>query len=121
MKKTNNKYFDNAFKNAGNIKTNANANTCLKDNHADTHAFTNTNNNTKREDKFANAQIKNSRNVNIVHMDAKVLIYAWLISFLSVLFLACAGYYILDNKIQRTDNKVNALAYGLLESAENAD
>lgn len=103
MKKLNNNYSDSTFKNAGNQKTNSNSN------------------NTKREDKFANAQIKNSRNVNIVHMDAKVLIYAWLISFLSVLFLACAGYYILDNKIERTDNKVNSLAYGLLESAENAD
>ena len=103
MKKLNNNYSDSTFKNAGNQKTNSNSN------------------NTKREDKFTNAQIKNSRNVNIVHMDAKVLIYAWLISFLSVLFLACAGYCILDNKIERTDNKVNSLAYGLLESVENAD
>lgn len=107
MRKLNNNYSDSTFKNAGNQKTTQNTN--------------NNSNNTKREDKFANAQIKNSRNVNIVHMDAKVLIYAWLISFLSVLFLACAGYCILDNKIERTDNKVNALAYGLLESVENAD
>lgn len=107
MRKLNNNYSDSTFKNAGNQKTTQNTNS--------------NSNNTKREDKFANAQIKNSRNINIVHMDAKVLIYAWLISFLSVLFLACAGYCILDNKIERTDNKVNSLAYGLLESVENAD
>lgn len=63
-----------------------------------------------------NAQVKNSRNVNIVHMDAKVLVYTWLISFLTVLFLACAGYLILDGKIDSNSEKINAIAVGLLQS-----
>lgn len=63
-----------------------------------------------------NAQVKNSRNVNIVHMDAKVLVYTWLISFLTVLFLACAGYLILDGKIYSNSEKIN----GLLQESTNA-
>lgn len=61
-----------------------------------------------------NAQIKNSRNVNIVHMDAKVLVYTWLISFLTVLFLACAGFLILDGRIDSNSEKINAITVRLL-------
>lgn len=64
-----------------------------------------------------NAQIKNSRNVNIVHMDAKVLVYTWLISFLTVLFLACAGFLILDGRIDSNSEKINAIAVGLIEES----
>lgn len=54
-----------------------------------------------------NAQIKNSRNVNIVHMDAKV----------TVLFLACAGFLILDGRIDSNSEKINAIAVGLIEES----
>lgn len=64
-----------------------------------------------------NAQIKNSRNVNIVHMDAKVLVYTWLISFLAVLLLACAGFLILDGRIDSNSEKINAIAVGLIEES----
>nr|DAP67477.1 MAG TPA: hypothetical protein [Caudoviricetes sp.] len=64
-----------------------------------------------------NAQIKNSRNVNIVHMDAKVLVYTWLISFLTVLFLECAGFLILDGRIDSNSEKINAIAVGLIEES----
>lgn len=64
-----------------------------------------------------NSQIKNSRNVNIVHMDAKVLVYTWLISFLTVLFLACAGFLILDGRIDSNSEKINAIAVGLIEES----
>lgn len=64
-----------------------------------------------------NAQIKNSRNVNIVHMGAKVLVYTWLISFLTVLFLACAGFLILDGRIDSNSEKINAIAVGLIEES----
>lgn len=67
-----------------------------------------------------NAQTKNSRNVNIVHMDAKVLVYTWLISFLTVLFLACAGFLILDSRIDSNAEKINAIAVGLLQESTNA-
>lgn len=50
-----------------------------------------------------NAQIKNSRNVNIVHMDAKVL--------------ACAGFLILDGRIDSNYEKINAIAVGLIEES----
>lgn len=59
-----------------------------------------------------NAQIKNSRNVNIV-----VLVYTWLISFLTVLFLACAGFLILDGRIDSNSEKINAIAVGLIEES----
>lgn len=64
-----------------------------------------------------NAQIKNSRNVNIVYMDAKVLVYTWLISFLAVLLLACAGFLILDGRIDSNSEKINAIAVGLIEES----
>ena len=67
----------------------------------------NTNNNTDNS-------IKNAKNVNIAHFDAKVLVYVWLISFLSVLFLSVAGYIILDNKIQAQANNFNSFVTGLL-------
>ena len=102
MKNQNSSFTDTKFKNSNNASIVKNANKSV---HNQNHS------------EYENV-IKNSKQVNIAHMDAKVLIYAWLISFLSVLFLACAGYYILDNKIERTDNKVNALAYGLLESVK---
>ena len=57
---------------------------------------------------------KNAKNVNIAHFDAKVLVYVWLISFLSVLFLSVAGYIILDNKIQAQANNFNSFVTGLL-------
>ena len=63
-----------------------------------------------------NAQIKNSRNVN-VHMDAKVLVYTWLISFLAVLLLACSGFLILDGRIDSNSEKINAIAGGLIEES----
>lgn len=58
--------------------------------------------------------IKNAKNVNIAHFDAKVLVYVWLISFISVLFLSVAGYIILDNKIQAQTNNFNSFVTGLL-------
>ncbi len=70
----------------------------------------NTNNNTDNS-------IKNAKNVNIAHFDAKVLVYVWLISFISVLFLSVAGYIILDNKIQRQTDNFNAFVAGLLNDS----
>ena len=75
---------------------------------------------TNNNSSCGNAQVKNSRNVNIVHIDAKVLVYTWLISFLTVLFLACAGYVILDGKIDSNSEKINAIAVGLLQESTNA-
>lgn len=72
----------------------------------------NTNNNTDNS-------IKNAKNVNIAHMDAKVLVYVWLISFISVLFLSAAGYIILDNKIQAQANNFNSFVVGLMGSSQN--
>lgn len=72
---------------------------------------------TNNNSSCGNAQIKNSRNVNIVHMDAKVLVYTWLISFLTVLFLACAGFLILDGRIDSNSEKINAIAVGLIEES----
>lgn len=71
----------------------------------------------KHYSKDTNSKIKNSRNVNIVHMDAKVLVYTWLISFLTVLFLACAGFLILDGRIDSNSEKINAIAVGLIEES----
>lgn len=77
---------------------------------------------TKHYSKDTNSSCGNAqvRNVNIVHMDAKVLVYTWLISFLTVLFLACAGYLILDGKIYSNSEKINAMAVGLLQESTNA-
>jgi hypothetical protein len=50
-------------------------------------------------------------------MDAKVLVYTWLISFLTVLFLACAGFLILDGRIDSNYEKINAIAVGLIEES----
>lgn len=50
-------------------------------------------------------------------MDAKVLVYTWLISFLTVLFLACAGFLILDGRIDSNSEKINAIAVGLIEES----
>lgn len=72
-----------------------------------------TNNNTSTDN-----LIKNAKNVNIAHFDAKVLVYVWFISFLSVLFLAVAGYLILDNKIQRQADNFNSFVAGLLNEPQ---
>ena len=69
----------------------------------------NTNNN-------SDTNIKNSRNVNIVHMDAKVLVYTWFISFLTVLVLAFAGYLVLDSKIEQNKDNIAAMAISLLKT-----
>lgn len=47
----------------------------------------------------------------------KVLVYTWLISFLTVLFLACAGFLILDGRIDSNYEKINAIAVGLIEES----
>lgn len=53
-------------------------------------------------------------------MDAKVLVYTWLISFLTVLFLACAGFLILDGRIDSNAEKINAIVVGLLQESTDA-
>lgn len=63
--------------------------------------------------------IKNAKNVNIAHFDAKVLVYVWLVSFISTLFLAVCGYIILDNKIQQQSNNFNAFVVGLTKDTQN--
>jgi len=63
--------------------------------------------------------IKNSKQVNIAHMDVKVLVYVWLISFLSTLFLAVCGYIVLDNKIEKQSNNFNAFIVGLTKDTQN--
>ena len=63
--------------------------------------------------------IKNSKQVNIAHMDARVLVYVWLISFLSTLFLAVCGYMVLDNKIQEQSNQFNSFVTGLIKNPDS--
>lgn len=88
-----------------------NQNSHFKNSNNRTNASTNNNTNTDNS-------IKNAKNVNIAHFDAKVLVYVWLISFISVLFLSVAGYIILDNKIQEQTNNLNSFVAGLLKGPQ---
>lgn len=100
MKNQNSSFNDTKFKNSNNASRVQNANKSVH--------------NQNQYD----SMIKNSKNVNIAHFDAKVLVYVWFISFLSVLFLAVAGYLILDNKIQRQADNFNSFVAGLLNEPQ---
>ena len=81
--------------------------------------FNNSNNRTNSStNNNTDNSIKNAKNVNIAHFDAKVLVYVWLISFISVLFLSVAGYTILDNKIQKQTDNFNSFVAGLLNDPQ---
>lgn len=103
MKNQNSNFTDTKFKNSNNASKVQNANKSV---HNQTHSE-------------CENVIKNSKQVNIAHMDAKVLVYVWLISFISVLFLSAAGYIILDNKIQTQANNFNSFVVGLMGSSQN--
>lgn len=100
MKNQNSSFNDTKFKNSNNASRVQNANKSIH--------------NQNQYD----SMIKNSKNVNIAHFDAKVLVYVWFISFLSVLFLAVAGYLILDNKIQKQTDNFNSFVAGLLNEPQ---
>ena len=100
MKNQNSSFNDTKFKNSNNASRVQNANKSVH--------------NQNQYD----SMIKNSKNVNIAHFDAKVLVYVWLISFISMLFLAVAGYLILDNKIQRQADNFNSFVAGLLNEPQ---
>lgn len=98
MKNQNSSFSDTKFKNSNNASRVNNANKSVHNqNHSECENV-----------------IKNSKQVNIAHMDARVLVYVWLISFLSTLFLAVCGYVILDNKIQKQSNQFNSFVVGLM-------
>lgn len=103
MKNQNSNFTDTKFKNSNNASKVQNANKSV---HNQNHS------------EYENV-IKNSKQVNIAHMDAKVLVYVWLISFISVLFLSAAGYIILDNKIQTQANNFNSFVVGLMGDTYN--
>lgn len=99
MKNQNSSFTDTKFKNSNNASRIQNANKSVH--------------NQNQYD----SMIKNSKNVNIAHFDAKVLVYVWLISFISMLFLAVCGYIVLDNKIQEQSNHFNAFIVSLMGDA----
>ena len=101
MKNQNSSFNDTKFKNSNNASRVQNANKSVH--------------NQNQYD----SMIKNSKNVNIAHFDAKVLVYVWLISFISMLFLAVCGYVVLDNKIQRQANNFNSFVVGLMGGSQN--
>lgn len=103
MKNQNSSFTDTKFKNSNNASRVNNANKSV---HNQNHS------------EYENV-IKNSKQVNIAHMDVKVLVYVWLISFLSVLFLAVCGYVVLDNKIEKQSNQFNAFVVGLTGGTQN--
>ena len=103
MKNQNSSFTDTKFKNSNNASRVNNANKSV---HNQNHS------------EYENV-IKNSKQVNIAHMDAKVLVYVWLISFISTLFLAVCGYIILDNKIQKQSDAFNAFVVGLINDTQN--
>lgn len=102
MKNQNSSFTDTKFKNSNNASRVQNANKSV---HNQNHS------------EYENV-IKNSKQVNIAHMDAKVLVYVWLISFLSMLFLSVCGYVMLDNKIQKQENNFNAFVVGLMGNSQ---
>ena len=103
MKNQNSSFTDTKFKNSNNASRVNNANKSIHNqNHSECENV-----------------IKNSKQVNIAHMDAKVLVYVWLISFISTLFLAVCGYIILDNKIENQANNFNAFVVGLTKDTQN--
>lgn len=103
MKNQNSSFTDTKFRNSNNASRVNNANKSV---HNQNHS------------EYENV-IKNSKQVNIAHMDARVLVYVWLISFLSTLFLAVYGYIVLDNKIQEQSNQFNAFVTGLLQNPDS--
>lgn len=103
MKNQNSSFTDTKFKNSNNASRVQNANKSIHNqNHSECENV-----------------IKNSKQVNIAHMDAKVLVYVWLISFISTLFLAICGYIILDHKIEQQSNNFNAFVVGLTQNTQN--
>ena len=101
MKNQNSSFTDTKFKNTNNASRVQIANKSVHN---------------KNHSEYENV-IKNSKQVNIAHMDAKVLVYVWLISFISMLFLAVCGYIMLDNKIQEQSNHFNAFVVSLMGDA----
>ena len=54
-------------------------------------------------------QIKGARNVNIAHMDAKVLLEMWMASFVALLLLVFFGFAFLEFQVVNTNQTLNQI------------
>ena len=53
--------------------------------------------------------VKSARNVNIAHMDAKVLIEMWMASFVALLLLIFLGFAFLEFQVINTNQNLNQI------------